>query len=568
MKVLVAEDDTTLRIVLEKHLKSWGYEVLSAQNGSQAWDIIHNHQPQILLIDWIMPGMDGLELCTKIRSEKTGQYIYIVFLTSRNESKNIITALDAGADDYLCKPFDRGVLKSRMAVGARTVNYETQLQKSEERYRRITDSITDYIFTAKISDGFITEIQHNDSSIAVTGYGPAELVEDPSLWLEMVHNSDRLRVSQQLDRCTQGEKAEPLEYRIIRKDGAMRWVKSTIVQHFDRAGTLISYDCLIQDITEKSKVEREMIIARERAEESQAKLERLNLQLEITYKKLMETAHSAGMAEVAADVLHNVGNTLNSINVSAATIAEKMDDAEINNLEKIAQLLSCNKDNLAEFLNNDPQGKHIPTYLAEVSRHLSRQHTETVEKLQEIMKNVKQVKDIVRMQQSYTGVNAHKDTVLLDELIENAIEINSAGLERQNIEVIREYDNIGHVIIDRQRTLQVIVNLLDNAERALSKSETEPKVLKIRTVKTSDTKLKIEVIDNGIGINPAMLDTIFDRDYTTKPTGGGFGLHSSLIAAKDMQGLLTAKSEGNNCGATFILELPLRKAEVKNGKFN
>jgi DNA-binding response OmpR family regulator len=437
MKVLIAEDDTASRIVLEKHLTNWGYEVLAAQDGSQAWEIVRQQQPRIALVDWIMPGMDGLELCKSIRSRQDVGYTYIIFLTSKEENEDIVTALDAGADDYLCKPFDKNVLRSRMAVGARTINYEDELR-----------------------------------------------------------------------------------------------------------------------------------IAKDEAQQAQAKLEKLNLRLEVTYKKLMETAHKAGMAEVAANVLHNVGNALNSINVSAAIITERITNLEIINLTKLAELLGKHSADLAEFLANDPQGKHIPTYLAEVSSHLSAQQAETIEKLHSLMKNVEQVKDIIKTQQMYTGVDKQQENVSLNELIENAIEINSSGLERQNIEVIREYDDIGNILIDRQKTLQILVNLIDNAEYALLKSDKEPKLLKIRTAKSGSSSVRIEVADNGIGIEPGDLDVIFENGYTTKQAGHGFGLYSSLQAAKDMQATLTAQSEGINKGATFILELPLRKAEVKDGKYN
>jgi PAS domain S-box-containing protein len=568
MKVLIAEDDAASRIVLERYLKDWGYEVLTAQNGKEAWEIIQDQRPEIVLIDWIMPGMDGLELCRNIRSGQNNGYTHLIFLTSKVESDDIVTALDAGADDHLCKPFDKNVLKSRMAVGARTINYEKELRKSEERYRRITNSITDCIFTIKISAGRTAEILHSDSSIAVTGYSPQELDENASLWLEMIHKDDQQRVLEQLSKCAAGEKIEPFEYRIIRKDGALRWIKSTIVQFFDKNGSLTSYDCLLQDVTERKNAEQQMKIAKEKAEESQAKLEKLNLQLETTYKKLMETAHSAGMAEVAANVLHNVGNALNSINVSAAVVTEKITNSEIGNLAKLAELLDEHSTDLAEFLTNDPQGKHIPTYIKEVSGHLAQQQTETVEKLHSLMKNVEHVKDIIKMQQLYTGIGTQQDHVVLNELIENAIEINNAGFERHNIEVIREYDDIGSILIDKQRTLQILVNLIDNAQYALAKSDKEPKLLRIRTTRNGGTKIRIEVIDNGIGIEPAGLDKIFEQGYTTKQAGHGFGLHSCLVAAKDMQGSITAKSEGVDQGATFILELPLKKAEVRNGNYN
>lgn len=568
MKVLIAEDDTASRVLLEKHLNSWGYEVLAAGDGSTAWEIVRRERPQIAIVDWIMPGVDGLELCRRIRADKDGGYTYIIFLTSKTGSEDVVTALDSGADDYLCKPFDKNVLRSRMAVGARTVNYENELQRSEERYHRITNSITDCIFNVKISAGRVSEILCSDSIIAVTGYSPQEFSENPSLWIEMIHKDDQQRVSERLKKCAAGEKVVPIEYRIIRKDGTLRWMKSTVVQHFDGAGLLTSYDRLIQDITERKNAEEQMRISKEKAEQSQAKLEKLNLQLEVTYKKLMETAHMAGMAEVAANVLHNVGNALNSINVSAAIVTEKIMNSEIANLGKLSQLLSEHCADLADFLSNDPRGRHIPAYLAEVSSHLSKQQAETVEKLQSLMKNVKHIKSIVQMQQLYASAGARQGSVSLNELIENAIEINNAGLERQNIEVIREYDDIGNILIDRQRVLQILVNLIDNAEYSLSRSDKKPKLLKIRTVRAGRAKVRIEVIDNGVGINPADLNAIFEDGYTTKQDGHGFGLRSSRLAARDMQATLTAESEGVDKGATFILELPLQKEEVKNGKYD
>jgi DNA-binding response OmpR family regulator len=432
VKALIAEDDTTSRIVLEKRLSNWGYEVLVAKDGNQALEIIRSQRPEIVLVDWMMPMMDGLELCRKIRELQDSGYTYIIFLTSKTENEDIVTALDAGADDYLPKPFDKNVLKSRMAVGARTINYKNELR-----------------------------------------------------------------------------------------------------------------------------------IAKEKAMESQVKLEKLNLQLEITYKKLMETAHNAGMAEVAANVLHNVGNALNSINVSAALVTEKVTNSEIANLAKLAELFGKHSSDLADFLTNDPQGKHIPAYLAEVSSHLSAQEAETIEKLYSLMKNVEDVKNIVQMQQLYAKTGEQQENVSLNELIENAIEINKAGLERQNIEIIREYADIGNILIDRQRILQILVNLIDNAEYALLESGKGPKLLKIRTAKSGNSKVRIEVIDNGIGIKADDLSAIFKYGHTTKQGVHGFGLHSSLLAAKDMQATLTAQSSGPNQGATFVLELPLRKTEVK-----
>ncbi|MGA2916879.1 MAG: response regulator [Sedimentisphaerales bacterium] len=392
MKVLIAQDDTASRIELENSLKEWGYEILSAQNAEQAWQIIQGRQPQILLVDETMPKMDRLELCRKARTGS--KYIFIIFLTSKVENEEI------NVDDYLSKPFDKRTLKSRMAIAARIINYEN-------------------------------------------------------------------------------------------------------------------------------------------------------------------TANT----QASVNVLHNVGNALNSINISAGIVIEKIANMEIVNLAKLAGILDEHADDLAEFLTNTPQGKNVIPYLKQLSIHLLQQQTEAAEKLCSLMKNIEDVKSIVHKQQNIKA-ETQEESIFLNELIENAIEINAAGLENHNIEIIREYDDISPVLIDKQRTLQILINLIDNAGYALSKSDNEPKMLKIRLSKSGSKKVKIEVKDNGIGINPENLDAIFEQGWTTKENGRGSGLHSSRLAANEMQAKLSAKSDGLNLGATFILEIPLKKAEVKNGKQN
>jgi signal transduction histidine kinase len=314
--------------------------------------------------------------------------------------------------------------------------------------------------------------------------------------------------------------------------------------------------------------ENEMRIARQNAEDAKAKVEKLNLQLELTYKKLMEAAHSAGMAEVASNVLHNVGNALNSVNVSANLIIEKLAKSEIPNLLKLADILKEHGDNLADFLTNDPQGKFIPTYIFEAGNHLVQQKNEILENLNSLTKNVDHIKEIIQMQQFYAGTEKQQDCVSLPELIENAIAINNAGLERNKIEVIREYEDFGNIFIDKHRTIQVLVSLIDNAEHALAESSNEPKQLKIRVTKADNNKVKIEISDNGIGIRQEDLNKIFSKGFTTKSSGHGFGLHGCQKAAKDMQGNITVNSSGPGQGTTFTLEIPLKKTEVKNEKYN
>jgi signal transduction histidine kinase len=322
---------------------------------------------------------------------------------------------------------------------------------------------------------------------------------------------------------------------------------------------------IINDITERKRAEEELRRAKEQTEKSKNKIERVNLQLETTYKKLMETSHHAGMAEVATDVLHNVGNVLNSINVSATLITEKVMNSEMANLKKLADIMQEHAEDIGTFLTEDPQGKHIPAYLTEVSKHLTDEQAEIIDKLHSLTRYVEHVKEIVKMQQMYARVSGVEISTLLDDVIDDAIQINHAGLEHHGIKVIHDYAELGYISIDRQKVLQVLVNLINNAKYAL-KNKTDEKLLKIRFYKHGTDRIRIEVIDNGVGITKEDLKKIFRHGFTTKKHGHGFGLHSGALAAKELGGSLTVHSDGPERGATFTLELPLKSMETTQCK--
>jgi len=297
----------------------------------------------------------------------------------------------------------------------------------------------------------------------------------------------------------------------------------------------------IDDITERKQAEAE---------------------LETAQKVLIDTAHRAGMAEVAADILHNVGNVLNSINVSTNVIREKVTHSELANLEKVASIINEHADDLGTFLTEHPQGKHIPVYLTEVSKCLQNEQTDIISRLWVLADNVQHIRDIVSMQQEYAKISGVKFQMSLSTLAEDAIQINSAGLERHGVRLIREFDELGDVEIDKQRVLQILVNLISNAKYALSDSSKEEKLLTIRIYKHCEDCFQIEVADNGVGISEDNLTRIFSHGFTTKEHGHGFGLHSSALAAKEMGGSLTVYSKGVGQGATFTLELPFKPVEV------
>lgn len=137
MKVLIAEDEPTFRQLLSMMLEYIGFEAVIAEDGNAAWNILHQKDsPQLALIDWMMPGVDGVELCRRVREQKREPYIYLILLTAKSESADIITAMEAGADDYLVKPPNPGELKARLNAGRRIIELQNQLVAARESVAR------------------------------------------------------------------------------------------------------------------------------------------------------------------------------------------------------------------------------------------------------------------------------------------------------------------------------------------------------------------------------------------------------------------------------------------------
>ncbi len=137
MKILIAEDSPTSRMMLVAVSKKWGYEVVEAEDGLEAWGILQKEDaPRLLIIDWEMPGMNGIELCERVRAQESSTPHYILLLTGRTESEDIVKGLSKGANDYIAKPFNPAELHARMKVGERMLDMQTKLHDAMEELRK------------------------------------------------------------------------------------------------------------------------------------------------------------------------------------------------------------------------------------------------------------------------------------------------------------------------------------------------------------------------------------------------------------------------------------------------
>ena len=351
--------------------------------------------------------------------------------------------------------------------------------------------------------------------------------------VELVAEADQgvLREMMNPDRKKTGERRaelhlDHLEDRVIDLDVSFRGIR----EH----GRFLGFEAIARDLTERKRAQ---------------------VQLEKTQKELLHASRQAGMAEVATGVLHNVGNVLNSVNVSGQTALELAKKFRLDPLAKVAALLESSQE-IPDFLSSDPKGKKLPEYLGQLSTQLVTEREAIQQELKSLLESVEHTKDIVAMQQAYAHTGGLRDALSPAELVEDAIRLNSGALTRHEMTLMRDFSPTQKILVDRTRILQVLINLIRNAKYACDEAETKEKILTI-VIGPSALGVRISVVDTGVGIPIEIQTKIFAFGFTTRKEGHGFGLHSSALAAKEMGGELTVESDGIGKGAAFHLDLPI-----------
>ena len=314
---------------------------------------------------------------------------------------------------------------------------------------------------------------------------------------------------------------------------------------------------LIRSYAEINRVNHALQVANTDLEQ---RVERRTQSLREAQSELMESARLAGMAEIATNVLHNVGNVLNSVNISADLVARKLRSSKAQGLAKAVTMINEHKHDLGEFITGDERGKLLPGYLNQLVEAIAAEQQSMSDELTQLSKSVDHIKDIVSTQQSYAGVSSMEEPLHIRDLLEDALRMNSGALSRHNVTVIREYDDVPRVMADKHRLLLILINLISNAKQAMANLADRPREITLLVKAIEDNTLRISVKDAGEGILPENMTRIFAHGFTTRKDGHGFGLHSCALAAVEMKGHLTAHSDGPGKGAVFTLELPLKTA--------
>lgn len=280
-------------------------------------------------------------------------------------------------------------------------------------------------------------------------------------------------------------------------------------------------------------------------------------------EELLGAAHKAGMAEIATGVLHDVGNVLNSINVSCELLAGVARASTLDALSKVNRLLQEHADVLADFLTNDPQGAKALQVYRYIEEALGEERGTLQEETEHLERKVGLLREVVTTQQDYARQGLFTQEVKLLDVIGDALALQQTRLENHGVTVEKRCDAALTISTQKTKLVYVLINLIQNAVDALEargKGEGDQRLLRIEASGEHGT-VHVRVVDNGCGITRENLTRVFTHGFTTKPDGHGFGLHTSANFVKEIGGEITAISDGLGKGSCFLLTLPVNPGQ-------
>lgn len=352
-------------------------------------------------------------------------------------------------------------------------------------------------------------------------------------FLEFVHEQDRFELVDKIERALEKKIDYECEIRVKNPKGGYHWYR------------------VIGQCREGAKQLEGIVIDIHKSKTAEEKIKELNQQIS-------STARRAGMAEVATTILHNIGNILNSSNVSISFLKNSFSQDYHKKLVKIMQMLEQHSTDLVEFLTQDPKGKVIPQYLLALAKIILEENEKNNMEVNNLQNDLRHINEIVNTQKSISGLSSMNEKIYLPELIDTAVNITMSTSKNGHINIIKDFQPAPMVHVDKSKLLHILINLIQNAKEAVQEYTRSPiKEIHLLIQKKEKNLVQVIIQDNGIGIDTENLQRIFAFGFTTKKNGHGFGLHSSSLSAREMGGSLLAESPGEGQGARFILNLPI-----------
>jgi PAS domain S-box-containing protein len=445
-------------------------------------------------------------------------------------------------------------------------------------YRLLVEQLPAVVFVAFLDRG-LSEAYVSPQIEDALGFTQEEWLGDPVLWYRQIHPEDKARWSVEAAQMLATGAPVRSVYRVLARDGHVVWFHCEVkmVRHADGRPWFIHGVGF--DITALKVTETALQQARDELEtrvlERTAALQQSNAQLHIEiaerqraeeaqqalHRQLVEASRQVGMAEVAMNILHNVGNVLNSMNVTMDLVSRAVRQSLVGDVGRITALLHAHASDLGVYLTSDPHGRQIPGYLTQLATHLTHEQAQVLQDLEALRSMLEHVKQIITMQQGLARFSSLEEAVQPAALMEQALRIALTEREQHQVDIRRDYDERATMMTDTHYVLQILINVIKNARDAM-RASAGPAQLRVRVGLAEDRPgfMRFQVTDTGVGIHPDHLTRIFAQGFTTKPDGHGLGLHGSALIAQRLGGVLRVSSAGEGQGATFTLDVPVTPA--------
>lgn len=395
-------------------------------------------------------------------------------------------------------------------------NLKINLDESEQRYSRLLRYLTDYIYTVRIENNKAVDTYHGPGCVAVTGYTSEDYLTDPDLWYRMVHEEDKAAALEQANKALAGIEVKPLEHRIIHRDGSVRWVRNSIVLSKDNKGKVLSYDGLINDITEIKKAEE---------------------LTEIKQRQLIQADKMVSLGTMVTGIAHEINNPNNFILLNARFLQKVWED--------IRPILKEYFEQREDFVVAG-----FPS---------SKSEEKVTQSLDGIVDGALRIQKITKSLTNFARADAGEldHPVDINSVIGNAVLLTGNVIKNSTNNFTVNYNKELPIIKGNPQQLeQVIINLINNACQSLS--DRSQKISIDAGLNDMGNSIYVRIKDCGAGIEKENLKYIFDPFFTTKRGSGGtgLGLYISYKIVKSHGGELIINSEKGK-GTICEIILPL-----------
>ncbi len=528
MRALIADDDKLIQVVLKGHMSNWGFEPVIVENGIDALEELNRpNPPMIVTLDWSMPGLGGIEVCKEIRAKHPTIPFYILIITAKGEKDHLVSALNAGANDFIRKPFDISELKARLETGRRIVSMQSRLQNQSRANRQLIESIKSILICVNEND---MVMRWNQSAVKAFGLSEKDAFEKDFSKLPI--HWDWKKLGAMIDKCIVTDTPTSInDFSYTNQNEQERFLNVKINPYvgstIDTRGFLI----LADDVTEQRFIE----------------------------SQFMHSQKLESIGQLAAGIAHEINTPVQFVTDNTEFLKESF--------ESISNVLSfC--ENTLDLLGGIEAIKELAEKFKDV-----KEENDTEFLLEEIpnallqnLEGLQKIAVIVKAMKSFS-YPAQTEMVPVDlaESIQNTVTV--ARNEWKYVSDLEtDFDeDLPSVYCHPGELNQVFLNLIINAVHAIQENLENQKNSKGKitiTTKREGEFARIEIADTGNGIPQSVQSRIFDPFFTTKEVGKGTGqglfISHSVVVDKHHGSISFKTAEGR--GTTFIIKIPLLPA--------